>query len=126
MLIKSKICGEVYAECGPGWSILISNAINLIDNYVVSDAFSKTKKEYDEMGIKFEYNQIKEKFGGLRIYCSFSDEYINGVIDMAEKMSFHICELTGSCGFLCRKGGNYKTLSKDYATSNEWNPVIRD
>lgn len=40
--------------------------------------------------------QIKEKFGGLRIYTGkYSDEYIRGVMSMTESMSFEICEICG-------------------------------
>ena len=126
MTINSKICGEIHAECGPGWLALIQVAVDSIDAYVGSDFFSKTKKEYADMGIKFDYNQIKEKFGGLRIYCSISDPYVNGIIDMAEKFSFYICEQTGSVGSLHKKGGTYKTVSSEYAVSNGWDPVIRN
>jgi hypothetical protein len=59
--------------------------------------------------------QIKEKFGTLRIYCYGEDEYIQGVIRMAEEMSAITCEVTGLPGQMCRKGYWYRTLSKDQA-----------
>lgn len=43
-------------------------------------------------------DQVKEKFGGLRFYHHGGDELCNGVIDMAQAMSFRICEECGSPG----------------------------
>lgn len=40
--------------------------------------------------------QVKEKFAGLRIYTSNSDDYINGAIHLAEAMSYSICEICGT------------------------------
>lgn len=42
--------------------------------------------------------QIKEKYGGLRFYTNFSDEYIDGLIDMAANMSYRTCEYCGNPG----------------------------
>ena len=39
--------------------------------------------------------QVKEKFAGLRFYADGGDSYTNGVISMAEALSYRICE---SCG----------------------------
>lgn len=40
--------------------------------------------------------QIKEKFGGLRFYVDNADDYVNGLISMAESMSYGICENCGT------------------------------
>jgi hypothetical protein len=40
--------------------------------------------------------QIKEKFGGLRVYIDGNDDYIRGVISLAEKLSYSICEDCGT------------------------------
>ena len=40
--------------------------------------------------------QVKEKFGTLRFYYSGGDDYIRGVVSMAESMSGHTCEACGS------------------------------
>lgn len=42
--------------------------------------------------------QIKEKFGGLRFYFQGGDEYIRGMVDFAEEMSYNICEECGEPG----------------------------
>lgn len=46
--------------------------------------------------IVFEITQIKEKYGGLRFYCNGGDLYISGMIDLAESMSYTICEKCGT------------------------------
>ena len=42
--------------------------------------------------------QVKEKFGGLRFYYSGGDEYIDGLVAMAEAMSYVTCERCGRIG----------------------------
>jgi hypothetical protein len=42
--------------------------------------------------------QVKEKFGGLRFYYSGGDAYISGVVQLAEDMSYNICEVCGNPG----------------------------
>lgn len=44
--------------------------------------------------------QVKEKFGGMRLYFDGGDEYVRGVVAMAELMSEKTCELCGSPGHI--------------------------
>lgn len=57
----------------------------------------------------FRLDQIKEKFGLLRVYHSGGSEYMAGVVRMAEDISGSICEMCGQPGEQ-RKGGWIKTL----------------
>ena len=41
-------------------------------------------------------NQVKEKFGTLRFYYSGGDDFVQGVVSMAESMSALTCEACGS------------------------------
>jgi hypothetical protein len=50
-------------------------------------------------------DQVKEKFGTLRFYYTGGDEYIHGMVTMAESMSGVICEECGNPGE--RKGGGW-------------------
>ena len=54
-------------------------------------------------------DQIKEKFGCLRFYYSGGDEYISGMVTLAESMSGVTCEECGSIGER-RSGGWIRTL----------------
>ena len=53
--------------------------------------------------------QIKEKFGGLRFYYDGGDEYISGMVLMAESWAGHTCERCGNVGKQ-RSGGWIRTL----------------
>ena len=48
--------------------------------------------------------QVKEKFGGLRFYYSGGDDYIDGVVAMAESISYRTCEECGSPGTSTKSG----------------------
>ena len=45
-----------------------------------------------------QFTQIKEKYGTLRIYYMGGDDYITGLVAMAEMMSGRICEKCGVPG----------------------------
>jgi hypothetical protein len=49
--------------------------------------------------------QIKEKFGGLRFYYQGGDEYIGGLVSMAESWAGIACEDCGGIGK--RRGGGW-------------------
>lgn len=54
-------------------------------------------------------SQIKEKFGGLRFYYDGGDDYIDGLVRMAEVWASRSCEECGSPG-RSRSGGWIRTL----------------
>lgn len=56
---------------------------------------------------QIQFTQIKEKFGGLRLYTNFSNEYIDGAISMAMQMSHKTCEVCGKTGKLRGIGWRY-------------------
>jgi len=87
-------------DCGDGWFELIYSLCEMIAQrlrYLRAD-----NKPRD-----FKITQIKEKFGGLRLYSQGGDEYIEGAIDLAEELSYKTCEVTGKPGALCRKPGGW-------------------
>lgn len=107
-------------ECSSGWDVLLNstfhllyskykaklNALNFWKKMEADDTHSKEK--IDEYIAIYEeelkqvasevpiIDQCKEKFGTLRLYCSNTNFYFEGVIDMAETMSSYICEICGS------------------------------
>lgn len=95
-----------YIECGDGWYDLLDKLCNTIQNRL--DYSLRQGKDIDF----FWWSQIKEKFGGLRAYCYGADEYMRGAIDMAETMSYAICEYSGEKGILRkqRKGNNGESI----------------
>jgi len=53
--------------------------------------------------------QIKEKFGGLRFYYDGGDDYVRGLVQMAEDWANRTCETCGELGKQ-RGGGWIRTL----------------
>jgi len=58
-------------------------------------------------------DQVKEKFGTLRFYYTGGDEYISGLVSMAESMSGVTCEECGKPGTQT-SGGWIKTVCKEH------------
>ena len=58
-------------------------------------------------------DQVKEKFGTLRFYFTGGDDYIRGLVSMAESMSGVTCETCGKPG-TSTGGGWIKTVCKEH------------
>jgi hypothetical protein len=58
-------------------------------------------------------DQVKEKFGTLRFYYSGGDDYISGLVSMAESMSGVTCEECGKPG-TSTSGGWIKTVCPEH------------
>jgi hypothetical protein len=92
-------------DCSDGWYDLIDELCANIQNHIENENRSiEYKKERGELPKdaaifpQVEATQVKEKFGGLRFYVNHYDEFIRGLIDMAEGMSYKICEYCGNPG----------------------------
>ena len=72
-------------ECSDGWYWLLSNLMSSIYHYQ-----KWNKKE------TIRIKQIKEKFGGLSFYYDGGDDIIDGMVSLAEDMSYKICEYCGT------------------------------
>jgi hypothetical protein len=83
-------------ECDDGWYDLLDKLFYVVKNRM--DYAQRLNQPLD-----FGWQQIKEKFGGLRAYCYGSDDLINGAITMAESVSYMTCEVTGEKGKIRRK-----------------------
>lgn len=89
-------------ECGYGWYGIIFPIINYINKY---------NKDNPESTI--EIYQIKEKFGGLRFYTSYTTPELDEMINNAEDWSFLICENCGSPVNVTTKGPKWITTLCD-------------
>jgi hypothetical protein len=87
-------------ECGSGWERLYKPVIEKINQYNL---------EHPDSPIKIE--QIKEKWGHLRIYVSNEPDEIYDMILKAEQESQFTCE---ECGF------QHKTKVTTRATRSGW------
>lgn len=83
---------KMYFECDDGWFHLLNRTCHLLQSHL--DWVRESKPEIEQLVA----TQIKEKFGGLRFYYRGGDEYCRGTVDMAEQMSYRICEVCGDEG----------------------------
>jgi hypothetical protein len=81
-----------WIEIEDGWYDLLDRLCHLIKNEL------DHKARINEPLKDFGWQQIKEKFGGLRAYVFGGNDRIDGAISMAESMSYSICEYTGEKG----------------------------
>jgi hypothetical protein len=113
-LRRPKAFQRVPCQCGSGWYGIIASACAEINNYL----------EKHPAKPEFKWTQIKEKFGGLRLYYDGPDaEFIRGVIRMAEATAYKTCEVCGNQGTV-RKGHWIRTLCEQchQASQNVDNP----
>lgn len=108
-LLKSKIKPPYlpYIDVDEGWYQLVLDC----------------DRELSEIDPKYDLQQIKEKFGGLRFYFQPSDPTLRDAMDAVvakyEEIASRTCEATGENGVLMKSIGNwYKTLNPEFAASN--------
>ena len=82
-----------------------------ISERVKQEVERKQFRPVDEALPQIQFTQIKEKFGTLRMYTSHINDYVDGVVGMAESMSACTCETCGMPGNRT-KGGWVSTLCK--------------
>jgi hypothetical protein len=110
-------CMSWGCEVGNGWYELLSSLCwrifqherNIADRLRIrtKNDVPNNQSDIDYAPVKFD--QIKEKYGGLRVYFSGGDDYIDGLVSMAEEYSYKICEVCGNSG-KPNKGGWITTL----------------
>ena len=106
------LCKNIYIGIGKGWHGLLYALIQKIQNHLV-----ELKLKEDEWP---RIDQIKEKFGGLRFYTSYSFSKIDEWVEAAEDFSVYICEFCGQPGNYVKFGGWVKSsCQKCYKELNE-------
>ena len=89
---------------GPGWAPLIR-------------AFYGTLRVNPSLFKDVQVQQVKEKFGELRLYFIHGDDWLMGYVDGLAVASHFLCEPCGQAGFLRQDLGWVKTLcDKCYLT----------
>ena len=115
-------CMAFGVEAGKGWHDIISDLCFMIKQYEKNIEgnnkyrISQNKEPVEYYSVKFD--QIKEKFGGLRVYFTGGDDYIEGLVSMAEAWSYKTCEVCGERG-KPNKGGWIVTLCDNCRHKNE-------
>ena len=79
-------------ECGDGWYNILNQLMSQIQHHI------DWKNRDTEVVQQVTLDQVKEKFGTLRIYYSGGDDYIRGLVSMAQAMSGSTCEVCGNAG----------------------------
>jgi len=92
-------------DCGDGWYDIVDALCVSIKNHIDWENKHKTLNPEPirlmptkSVNIFCEATQVKEKYGGLRFYIDGGDKYIEGLLTMAEAMSYKTCEYCGSPG----------------------------
>lgn len=89
----------------------------------------KNSPKIYEPPLTIQIDQIKEKFGGLRFYFTGGDDYIDGLVSMAENLSYHICEICGSTKDIGYTKGWITTMCRECYEKNpkkenlKWEPI---
>ena len=104
-------------ECNNGWYELLASVCwrifqherNISDRIRIRNKDLMPNDQSDMEYIPVKFDQIKEKYGGLRVYYSGGDNYIRGVVSMAEEYSYKVCGVCGNAG-KPNKGGWITTL----------------
>ena len=119
-------CMAFGCEHGDGWYEILSSLCFMIKQHEDNDRWRTQYKQKENPDYISDYHpvkfdQIKEKYGGLRIYFSGGDEYIAGMVTMAECWSYNTCEVCGERG-KPNKGGWISTLCDKCRNKDQWNP----
>ena len=105
--MQSPMCFGI--ETGEGWYEILSSLCWMIKQYEDSIIWQtewnqKTNPEYKSDYFPVKFDQIKEKYGGLRVYFSGGDQYIEGLVSMAEAVSYKVCDVCGNKGEANKQG----------------------
>lgn len=105
---KNEPIGAYSIECGDGWFDILSSLCFMIAQQERNiEGNNKYRIKQGQEPVEYEplrFTQIKEKFGGLRVYYYGGNEYTRGLIGMAESWSYHTCEKCGEKGKPDKKG----------------------
>ena len=104
-------------ECGNGWYHIIRALCSNIQHHIdwkekqrnVTIRFNNTTAPENVRPVpdvipQVTVDQVKEKFGTLRFYYTGGDDYIDGLVSMAESMSGVTCEECGNPGSTVGRG----------------------
>ena len=89
--------------CGKGWWLILEKLCANIQHHI------DWQNRETEVVPQVVVEQIKEKFGGLRFYYQGGNEYIHGMVTMAESWADSTCEECSGIGKR-RDGGWIRTL----------------
>jgi hypothetical protein len=95
--------------CGEGWYPLI---------YEVLDGLQAIIDKNDNLN-DVQVTEVKEKFGGLRIYLNYGTDEMFKIIENAEGRSYAVCEICGKPGKLHNVNGWLMTRCEECLESED-------
>lgn len=98
-------------ECGDGWFNILNQLMGNIQHHI------DWRNKKGEVVPQVTLDQVKEKFGTLRFYYTGGDDYIRGMVTLAEAMSGVTCEKCGNPG--TRRGNGWIYTACDTHTKPE-------
>lgn len=106
------VCGSGAFVCGcwcpQGWEKLVEELLVRVDQIATASGQSLLRVD-----------QIKEKFGGLRIYFNrVESEEIKKLVSEAEKKAFLTCDVCGKEGKAASKRGWISTRCEEHRNEN--------
>ncbi len=100
--IQSRIDNPGYIQKKCLWNVFVKFYTNWVWNRVLFPLHIRWSKlcpryQYEKEVIpQVVAHQVKEKFGTLRFYHSGGNEEIRGMVDLAESLTYRICEDCGT------------------------------
>lgn len=117
-LVFAHMSESSQSDLPDGWVNLVDELCCKLTTLLVESYAKYPLNEEDNM-IGITIDQIKEKFGGLRFYCSFLTEDADlwgkatDIINEYENRSYSVCQVTGKPGTQCSVGRQVITLCED-------------
>ena len=100
---------NIYQSFGKGWG----KSIDCDDGWI--SMIAECHSELINVDKNYSIQQIKQKFGTLRYYCTPLNpkhkEQFAKIVDKYERLSINVCEISGTDGVLMKKDGWFKTLN---------------
>lgn len=99
-LVFANMSETSYSDLPDGWVNLVDELCSKLTPLLV-ESYANYPLNEDTSMIGITVDQIKEKFGGLRFYCSFLTEdpdlwgKANSIIDEYEDKSYDVCQISG-------------------------------
>ena len=99
-LVFANMSETSYSDLPDGWVNLVDELCSKLTPLLV-ESYANYPLNKDESMIGITVDQIKEKFGGLRFYCSFLTEdsdlwgKANSIINEYEDKSYDVCQTSG-------------------------------
>jgi hypothetical protein len=92
-----------WVSCGDWWNTIL---------YALFEEIQEIIQEDDSL-YNFQFIQIKEKYGSLRLYYEWANSRIDNLCIAVEQLSCHVCEQCSEPGKIRDDLGRYQTLCED-------------